>query len=533
MCSSDLATITGDTVNLSSLALEQEGTFIKSTNVLLDGGASHHVYYSPSIPKGAVRREVELAHGTKTGYVKGSDITFIDKSVSEEQAKAPAIVSLGRLIQRGIKLEWTKTGASLVLPNKKKIKIPVRNNCPYANKQVLSIVKRLRKIEEKQRTIKSYYAQLYTALKVRLRTQGDLDEHRRQGHIEYSPDCPECKRGTAKQRAHHRAVTKEGGELSVDIGGPYPVGLPVSDQPNIAQHRYPKYLLAGAFIPFSQKEALDHYNDEVRDRRAMTLAGPVQLETFTKAKSQSLYFVELLADRSEAPAALRRMINRIENMHKRKAVYRVHADRAKELTGDRPKKFLEDNGVMVTSTAGYDSNANGRAERAVQFFQTKARTMLSSNIRSEKFQEKLRELWTFATVHAGEVHRREMLGEPRCKFEFGQLILSRIPQPSTKFHPRLHKVLFLGFAPNVTNGYWVMNKWDNIELTSNVTEDPEFDKADALMEPTPKEPDQQPPALHDHPYEDKELEAVMGPDGGGGWYWGARLEQTSGVWTTR
>ena len=153
-----------------------------------------------------------------------------------------------------------------------------------------------------------------------MRTQGDLDKHRRQGHIEYSPDCPECKRGTAKQRAHHRAVTKEGGELSVDIGGPYPVGLPVSDQPNIAQHRYPKYLLAGAFIPFSQKEALDHYNEEVRDRHAMALEGPVQLETFTKAKSQSLYFVELLADRSEAPAALRKMINRIENMHKRKAV---------------------------------------------------------------------------------------------------------------------------------------------------------------------------------------------------------------------
>ena len=133
----------------------------------------------------------------------------------------------------------------------------------------------------------------------------------------------------------------------------------------------------------------------------------------------------------------------------------------------------------------------------------KARTMLSSNIRSEKFQEKLQGLWTFAVLHAGEIHRREMLGEPRCKFEFGQIILSRVPQPLTKFHPRLHKVLFLGFAPNVTNGYWVMNKWDKIELTSNVTEDPEFDKADALMEPTPKEPEPEPPALHDHPYEDK------------------------------
>ena len=124
-------------------------------DVLLGGGASHHVYYSPTIPEGALRRQVELAHGTKTGYVKGSDITFIDKSVSEEQAKTPAIVSLGRFIKRGIKLEWTKTGASLVLPSKKKITIPVRNNCPYANKEVLNIVKQLRGIEEKHRTIRT------------------------------------------------------------------------------------------------------------------------------------------------------------------------------------------------------------------------------------------------------------------------------------------------------------------------------------------------------------------------------------------
>ena len=56
-------------------------------------------------PNGALRREVELAHGTKIGYAKGSDITFIDESISEEQAKTPVIVSSGRLIQRGIKLE--------------------------------------------------------------------------------------------------------------------------------------------------------------------------------------------------------------------------------------------------------------------------------------------------------------------------------------------------------------------------------------------------------------------------------------------
>ena len=65
------------------------------------------------------------------------------------------------------------------------------------------------------------------------------------------------------------------------------------------------------------------------------------------------------------------MVNRIQNLFKRKAVYRVHADRAQELTGDRARQAFERIGVTVTSTAGYESNANGRAERAVLFLQRK------------------------------------------------------------------------------------------------------------------------------------------------------------------
>ena len=127
-------------------------------------------------------------------------------------------------------------------------------------------------------------------------------------------------------------------------------------------------MLVGAFIPFSEKDAKRRYEQEVRDRHAQGLEGPVLMEQFTKPDSQTLYFVEMLAEKSDAPSALRTMINRIENMHKCKSVYRVHADRAQELTGVRHRKWLEQQVVMVTTTAGYDSNANGRAERAVRFF---------------------------------------------------------------------------------------------------------------------------------------------------------------------
>ena len=46
------------------------------SGVLLDGGASHNVYYSAEIPEGSIKKQVELAHGSKIGYVRGEDIIF-------------------------------------------------------------------------------------------------------------------------------------------------------------------------------------------------------------------------------------------------------------------------------------------------------------------------------------------------------------------------------------------------------------------------------------------------------------------------
>ena len=46
--------------------------------ILLDGGASHDVSISPTIPKGSIEKEVKLAHGSKKGYVKDGCITLVD-----------------------------------------------------------------------------------------------------------------------------------------------------------------------------------------------------------------------------------------------------------------------------------------------------------------------------------------------------------------------------------------------------------------------------------------------------------------------
>ena len=146
----------------------------------------------------------------------------------------------------------------------------------------------------------------------------------------------------------------------------------------------------------------------------------------------------------------------------------------------------------MTSTAGYDSNANGRAERAVLWFQERGERFCS-RIRSEVFQKQLLSLWTFAVQHVGEVHRRDVFGEPPCKYEFGQCVLGRIKEPLAKFSPRMQRVIFLGFAPDVTNGYFVMRPDCKIELTPNITDDTILDEPpDVLEQPVGKMPSHDP-----------------------------------------
>ena len=135
----------------------------------------------------------------------------MDKARNKEESDRPTIISLGRLIRHGMKLIWSKDKAYLLLPSKKQISLPIYNNCPYANDKVLDIVKQLRSKERTRLKVRDYYARLFNAFKIRLRSQKELDEHRRQGHPRYSPDCPECKRGAAKQRSHQRLFTREGG----------------------------------------------------------------------------------------------------------------------------------------------------------------------------------------------------------------------------------------------------------------------------------------------------------------------------------
>ena len=85
--------------------------------------------------------------------------------------------------------------------------------------------------------------------------------------------------------------------------------------------------------------------------------------------------------------------------------------------------------------------------------------------------------------------------------------------------PRLQAAVFLGLAPNVTNGFYVMKSDGVIELTSNITEDTPLDEQEEFLKDgvNPKEAGKEakpPKTWEQKTPEERMLEAVMGFEGG-------------------
>ena len=114
-----------------------------------------------------------------------------------------------------------------------------------------------------------------------------------------------------------------------------------------------------------------------------------------------LYFVEPLTSRqsTEVLPAIEKMVNQINLEFKgnvvSQVVYRLHGDKAPELTGLRAKEWGRARGIVVTSTAAYEPNANGRAERAIGLLKQQTRAMVIGSALN-----KVQELWPLAVKHA-------------------------------------------------------------------------------------------------------------------------------------
>ena len=86
-------------------------------------------------------------------------------------------------------------------------------------------------------------------------TKLELEQHRRQGHPHFRAECPECRSGALRSRAHRRRVETDrpGGELSLDISGPHLPGRWPSDTMESWGKRA-QYFLIGALKVFTHTE---------------------------------------------------------------------------------------------------------------------------------------------------------------------------------------------------------------------------------------------------------------------------------------
>ena len=203
----------------------------------------------------------------------------------------------------------------------------------------------------------------------------------------------------------------------MDLSGPHYPGRFPDDTPESYPKR-PQYFLCASYRVFTDLEHQTRLADEGYAQQCLDDIPPLERKVNfsedavlpqgggcrtnpgdddgTVVRSRVLYFARFLETKhsSETIPAIEDIVNEVNCMFKCKAVFRIHADKAKELTGDRVKAHFRERGVRITETAGYDPNSNPRAEGAIGLVNTRARVMLSG------MGPEARELWPAAVQHA-------------------------------------------------------------------------------------------------------------------------------------
>lgn len=124
-----------------------------------------------------------------------------------------------------------------------------------------------------------------------------------------------------------------------------------------------------------------------------------------------------------------------------RVVYRIHGDRASELTGEQVCAHFEEQHLTVSCTPGFERNANGKAEKGVGLIKQRARAMLLGFPSMVDRQA----LWPCADQHATWCSRMAAGGRRTNFPAFGVVITSRIKDlPSSMFAERAVDGCFLG-----------------------------------------------------------------------------------------
>ena len=187
----------------------------------------------------------------------------------------------------------------------------------------------------------------------------------------------------------------------MDLAGPFPAGTWPGAEPGDEVRRATIFLLVAYQLLTPEEVATRKANME--DARAA--AGAEEAEALHRARVdlefqgeglRVLYYTMPLEGKSAAHVipAMQTVVNEICKLFGAPVVYRIHGDRAGELTGPPARAYFEERGIKATSTPGYEPDNNGRAERGVGIIKGRARTMLMALARADST------LWPLAIMHA-------------------------------------------------------------------------------------------------------------------------------------
>ena len=138
-------------------------------------------------------------------------------------------------------------------------------------------------------------------------------------------------------------------------------------------------------------------------------------------------------------------------------VVRFHTDRGREFLNSAVGRFLLDQGIAQTNTAGYDPKANGRAERYIGILKQQATSYLIHGEMQLTF-------WYWAVKQAAYMYRAKVLEVvmPTNAPTFGNRVLVRDRDGEIRsFTSRLKEGLFLCWDSATVQGAYVLVQRDD------------------------------------------------------------------------
>ena len=247
-------------------------------------------------------------------------------------------------------------------------------------------------------------------------------------------------------------------DLDPDEPAPLMAGPSVREKREPVGHSLEDFMARGLRKPHRRVKS----EDLATGAMSIDLAGPYKLglekvkyalvAVFRLHEGGRLYFVRWLTSRhwQGVARAVQSIIAEITSLAGEKfSVVRLHSDKGRELVTERLAKEVEALGIFKTTTAGYNPQSNGQAERAIGYLKTVATGFLIKGKLGTEY-------WPYAMVEAARRQRDETLG---VKYQGtlpqpGEPVAVSVAQPGP-FEAKAERGRFLARNDTVSGGAYV------------------------------------------------------------------------------